>query len=455
MARAFALDSLSLGRPELRRRALLIPALLFVSLLAENIHGFLTRQAGYESYAPVTVSELVRGGMFLFFIAYSLAHLEDGLSRLALAALGVLVTLTAAQGLFMTASAGSILSTFSRGSRWIFLFFALAYFAGEVRRLHLPSETLITWLRWGIVLFFSVPILLAALGLAGYQTYQENRGGFAGFIFNNNVIASIFVFTSPFYFMRTRGWRDIGLLAVFVLGAVLLGSKAVYGGLAVVGGITLALAIIRLLRRDRSRAIPLLGLGLVATLVIATGVFFSPFGEKVAAIFERQVAIYNYLLSGQYLGVQASALDVLSSFRTARVTQLFDWAADPSNTSQLLFGGGVRTFDLLYGEINWIDLIALYGLLGTLLLYSVLGWFALSLWHNVSIPWRRQAGSCVVLAVAFSLVAGHTFDNPAATFLLAAAMAPACCWWTADPVDVTEQTGLPGSDLAPDGGALA
>lgn len=391
----------------------LVPITLILTLnfISEIIHGILYHRFGSADYFPITVGEMIRGPLLLFMIGYAVLYASRIASRAVLCALAGIVLLVLVQGLFFGFSLGVVINTLLRDVRWLYLFFVLNFVSREVSRRHIAPDKIIGLLKWLIVIFYSVPIFLTALGIAGYTVYADTgRLGFGGFVMNSNVVASVFVLMLPFY-VTPRRLVDYILLGVYLGAGILLGSKLVYIGFALVLGPLLLWSSLNFIAQHKLRMKKVTIIAWVLFAASVVGVSFTSLVGKVIGIFQGLQNLFDWYLSGK-TGYTSTFVDVLTSQRTWRLYQFLDWAKEAKNLLPLLIGGGLPNYTRLYAEVDWIDLISLSGLLGLIIFYGTLGFLLWRVFKSKRRPYHYETFFMLSLAIGASLTSGHTFDGP-------------------------------------------
>ena len=396
--------------------------ILFLSFAAEIIHGILTHQLGTDSYAPLSVGEVVRGPIFILTVGYAFLKVRYRFSLVLISVLLGMSFLIGLQILFFQLTISEAIGTLLLGVRWVYLFFLLNYLLSYIRRHNISADVIVSQVKWVILIFYCVPILLSAAGIAGYTVYGDDssRKGYGGFIMNSNVVASMLVFMLPF-FLKFERPRDFFIFLIYLSSAILLGSKLTWISFAGILGIWFVYRVVRTIRHalhyglhGRRNTLIILAL-FVAILVVSP---FTPVVTKVADIYTGVADLYTFYVDGNAFGLESNIIDVLTSFRTLRIQRFMDWAQQPGNTLMLLIGGGAPNFDRLYGEIDWVDLATLFGLLGLIIFYSLVLFFLFHIYTSHR-PYRIQVLAMLSLTLAVSLVSGHTFIAPATGTVLA------------------------------------
>lgn len=384
--------------------------ILVLNFASEIVHGILFHELGTGEYAPITVGELLRGTLLVLLIGHALLHIRHTRNKTLVMALWGLGFVVCVQALLFDFGLGEVVDTLLRGLRWLYLFFVMSFASFHVSRRDISPERVTSLIKRLIVVFYCIPIFLSTLGVAGYTAYGATSGrkGYVGFIMNQNVVASMFVFMSPFY-LNCDGLRDYLLLLVYLGAALLLGSKLVYGGLGGVLALTLTWRALGVLFSLRLRKRTLVVLVLLAALAVALP--FTAYFSTLLEIFSGLHNLFTWYMSGG-MGYESSFIDVLTSHRTWRLYRFLDWAAQPLSFPALFMGGGVPNYRLLYAEVDWIDLIALFGVAGLLLFYGILAYLLLRIYKTKRRPYRAETLAMLLLSVGISFTSGHTYDGP-------------------------------------------
>lgn len=401
----------------------ILTLLIAVNFLSEIAHGILSRQLGTDRYAPLTIGEVVRGSILLILLVYAIVHGHRFWSICALVAVQVMGLLVIIQMLTLGLTMAEGLNTALRGLRWLYIFMIIAFVAWHTYSHKLSSDKVIFALKVSVVIAYSIPIILSAVGIAGYSAYGDDstRKGYLGFVMNQNVVASCFIFLLPFYLVIKRR-LDLVLLGIYCLSALLLGSKLVYLGFAAVFVVHAVLhrraflqpwgaAARAVVKRVPATGLPLLVLALVVVVPL------TPPARWSTQIWQGMIDQAVYYMDPNYgyaqqTGRVSSFVDVLTSQRTWRIEKYLDWAADGDNDGRLVIGGGVPLYLELNAEVDWVDLLTLFGIVGLVLFYGGL----LLLLRHVALardrPYGGQTVALIALALIASLTSGHTFDGP-------------------------------------------
>ncbi len=383
-------------------------ALLWLNFLAEDIHGILAHNAGTEHYSRLTAGALIRVPILAFLVLYALYTLRKRFSNRVVLALMVVWVWSASQALVMGMDIYEFAGTLRIGLRWLFLFLAASFVRSFVRRHAIPFDTSARLLKLSFTLCFGLPIFLAVLGIAGYATYDEtsSRLGYVGFVLSQNAISSMFVFTLPLY-LRSRTFLDYALLLLHVFAGLLIGAKLIYGGFAIV----IAAWALSKAWSVRTWIRPSILVRIILVVgVIGAVLYFTPFLAIVRDIVHSLAHVFDVYMSGE-MGRESTYIDVLSSHRTDRIRAFTAWALSIDHVPVLLFGGGVLSYQMLYGEVDWIDMIASFGVLGFLLFYGTI----LAILRNVLRHRTANSatmGGVILTSLAVSFTAGHTFIGP-------------------------------------------
>ena len=408
-----------------KRSGHLILWVLFLSFASEIVHGILTHELGTSDYAPFAVGEVVRGPIFILVVGYTFLKSRYQSNFILVFTLLSMSFWIGIQALFFQFTISEAIGTFMLGLRWLYLFFLLNYFLSYIRRNCISADTIVSQVKWIILIFYCIPILLSAAGIAGYTVYGDasSRKGYAGFVMNSNVVASTLVIMLPF-FLKFERLRDVLIFFVYLGSAVLLGSKLTWISFAGILGMWLVYRVIltikHILRRGlriRRKTFTLLAFLVVIVIVLP----FTPITTKVVGIYTGLVNLYGFYVDGNAFGLQSNVVDVITSQRTRRVQQLLNWAVQPDNTLMLLIGGGLPNYKRLTGEVDWIDLTALFGLFGVVIFYSVI-LFLLFRVYKFHRSYYAEVLSMLILTLMVSLVSGHTFITPVIGTTLAAVL---------------------------------
>ncbi len=408
-----------------KRSSQIIFWVLFLSFASEIIHGILTHELGTSDYAPIAVGEIVRGPIFILVVGYAFLKSRYRSNFTLVFTILSMFFWVGIQALFFQFTIRETIGTLLLGARWLYLFFLLNYFLSYIRRNGISVDTIISQVRWIILIFYCIPILLSAAGIAGYTVYGDasHRMGYGGFVMNNNVVASMLVIMLPF-FLKIERPRDVLIFFVYVGSAVLLGSKLTWISFAGILGIWFVYRIIQaikhIIRYDlhvRRNTLVILTLSVIIVIVLP----FTPITTKVAGIYAGLVDLYTFYTNGNAFGLHSNMVDVITSQRTLRVQRLLVWAQQPDNTLMLLIGGGMPNYTRLIGEVDWVDLTALFGLFGVVIFYSVILFFLFRV-YKFHRSYHAEVLSMLILTLAVSLVSGHTFIAPVLGTVLAAVL---------------------------------
>jgi hypothetical protein len=387
-----------------------VAAIVLVNFLSETVHGILTHELGTEFYAPLSVGEMTKGLLFVLLVGYALANIRYRRNRYALTGLFCLVGLVLVQSLWLHTGLAEIISTTMYGMRALYLFFVINAVSIELSRRVVEPETFLKWLKRGVFLFYCVPIVLAALGIAGYARLDRSFG-FTGFMMNQNSMAAVMVCMAPFFFRCKTSW-DYMMLFVYLVAAALLGARAAYIGVGLAGIVFCGIALLRIVmgsvRVSKRTVFTLFFAGLTAIVVIGF-VLSTPLLNQVLAV--RDGLAYMGGNSGEVTQAIIGGL-AASTGRPEGAARFLDWATDNNNWLVLLFGGGETTLNIRT-ELDWVDLTVTFGAGATLMFYGIIG----SLLWRIMIDRKRglrfETFMALLLVTAVSLFAGHTFVMPA------------------------------------------
>jgi len=397
------------------KREHIIMLMLTLTFASEIGHGILTHQLGTDEYGPVSVGEVVRGGILVLLLIHVLTHLRRPTSRMVLIAFGMIVLLVLLQALFFKLNVVEIIQTVLYGLRWLYVWFVMEFVSWQVVKAQIPLERLVTRIKVLIVLFYSIPIFLAAFGIVGYTTYDIGnvRQGYVGLVMNNNVVASVFVLLLPF-FLQCRSLRDVTLLAAFAAGALLLGSKLVYAAFAVTLGIwavskvagwlfKMKLAVRWHVKRFRLVAV-------ILALMLVTLMPFTPYAQRIIGIVNGLADSFAWQAATR-ANSPTGVIDTLTSDRTYGIYRLTEWLQQEATPLAIMIGRGQLGYRQLYAELDWIDLMGWGGIVGVVGFASILLYWLWRLFRTRQRPFGRETLAMLMLSAGCSLVAGHTYDN--------------------------------------------
>jgi len=386
-----------------------IIGILLLNFLSEIAHGILTATFGTDQYAVFSVGELVKGPILAFLVAHAVWHIHYIRNRLALAALFGLVFMVFLQALLFSYIPQEVLGTLTLGIRWLYLFLMANFISIYMTKHRLAPVSVLSAIKWMIVIFYCIPIFLAAAGIMGYS--RGDRQGYFGLVMNQNAVAIVFVAMLPFY-LDCRRLLDYFLLACLVTAGVLLASSLVYMGFAIALSVFLILKTFKMLRTMRIRRIAVaVWASLIAIVLILP---FTSVLNLLIGIYEKLEIRINFLMSN----FGGSFIDAVSGFRTYNIYRYLAWAQEPNNLLQVLIGGGARNYQILYSEVDWVDLMALFGVIGTVVLYGMLAFLLLLVYRTERRPFRIETFAMLLFTIGGSLTAGHALNNPAATIII-------------------------------------
>ena len=391
-----------------------VAAIVLVNFLSETVHGILTRELGTENYAPLSMGEMSKGLLFVLLVGHALINIRYRRNLYVLMGLFCLILLVCIQSLWLQLELKDIINTVMYGLRFFYLFFVINAVSIELsRRLVEPGE-LQEWLKRGVFLFHCVPIVLAALDIAGYARIDRSFG-FTGFMMNQNSMATVLVGMSPFFF-RCKVIQDYVMLFVYLLAVSLLGARVAYIGVGLMGVFFGGNALLRFFKgrvRVTTRMIlTLFALGLIAIMAIKF-VLSTPLVNQLQSV----VSGLEYMGSVTQGTSTVAAGLVASTGRPEGAIRFLNWAANTDNWLLLIFGGGTTTLHIRT-ELDWVDLSVTFGAGVTLVFYGIIAYLLWSIRFARLRQFKLETFMSLFLVTVISVGAGHTFITPATTTIV-------------------------------------
>jgi len=391
-----------------------VAAIVLVNFLSETVHGILTHQMGTEFYAPLSVGEMTKGLLLVLLVGHALINIRYWRNLYVLTGLFCLVLLVCMQSLWLQIELRDIISTAMYGLRFLYFFFVINAVSIELSRRAVKPGELQEWVKRGVLLFHCVPIVLAALGIAGYARV-DRLFGFTGFMMNNNSMATVLVGMAPFFF-RCKKIHDYVMLFVYLLATSLLGARAAYIGVGLMGIVFGGNALLRFVkgrvRVTKRMVFTLLALGLITFMAI--GFILS------TSLVDKLQLVVNGL---EYIGSRTQGTPTIaaglvgSSGRSEGAIRFLNWATDPDNRLLLIFGGGSTTLTIRT-ELDWVDLSVTFGVGVTLVFYGIIAYLLWCIGLARLRQLRIETFMSLLLVTVVSLGAGHTFVTPATTTII-------------------------------------
>lgn len=393
-----------------------VAAVVLVNFLSETVHGILTRELGTENYASLSVGEMSKGLLFVFLVGHALINIRYWRNLYVLIGLFYLVLLVCMQSLWLQLELKDIINTIMYGLRFLYLFFVINAVSIELSRRSVEPGELQEWLKRGVFLFHCVPIVLAALHIAGYARLDRSFG-FTGFMMNQNSMATVLVGMSPFFF-RCKIIRDYVMLFVYLLAASLLGARVAYIGVGLMGVFFGGNALLRFVKgRGRIRVttrmvLTLFALGLIAIMAIGF-VVSTPLVNQLQSVVNG----LEYMGSITQGTPTVAAGLIASTGRPEGAIRFLNWATNADNWLLLIFGGGTTTLNIRT-ELDWVDLSVTFGAGVTLVFYGIIAYLLWSIRFARLRHLKLETFMSLLLVTVVSLGAGHTFIMPATSTII-------------------------------------
>ncbi|PPI81935.1 hypothetical protein DXI23_01500 [Marinobacter flavimaris] len=310
-----------------------------------------------------------------------------------------------------------------KSSDWLVKYFSIIIFYLFFCRLVFEGKgTLIFTVASYAIFFLTLNFIIGFLGL-GYPMYgnEENAIGTKGLIFAGNEITASIVISGGIVQMkliqesRYIQFLLVGLLMLF-MGALLTSKVSLLAPILT----TLFFPLIKSSEKLNVLKVSKKDFGSSALIImIIPGIAFS-FGYY--ALFQS-----NLMERLTYFYERVDVITLIFSRRNIWASDAIDVFVSLYSLPEVVLGTGLSWFQLVPDgkmvEIDFLDFLMAYGLLGVVISYGFVGLKVLDLLGSKNNPYFGYILFLILLVVAMSLSSGHIFNSGVAGALIGALFA--------------------------------